>query len=188
MFRTLATLTVFLVAGALAGAQGSPEDTKAMMAALESAQKTANRPGDAAMSCDALEKELVTTMNGPAIQGYAARSGAAAQKDYEALQKGNATMTGQMAATIAASLLPGAGFAQLAAAQAQAPLQAAQAAQRVQTRANQMNELVAILPQLMRGQHVLELAATKQCPWMTGATPSVPPVANPVAPPAPARK
>jgi hypothetical protein len=167
-----------LCAASIGRAQTSPNDMKAMMAAMESAQKAANHPGDAAMSCEVLEKELVATMNGPAVQGFAVKSGAAAQKDYDALQKGNGTMAAQMAMTMASAFVPGAASAQLAAAQAQAPAQAAQAAQRVQQRAVQMNDLVAILPQLMRGQRVIELAATKQCPWMAGA---VPPGVNPFA-------
>jgi hypothetical protein len=166
-----------LCAASIGRAQTSPNDMKAMMAAMESAQKAANHPGDAAMSCEALEKELVATMNGPAVQGFAVKSGAAAQKDYDALQKGNGTMAAQMAMTMASAFVPGAASAQLAAAQAQAPAQAAQAAQRVQQRAVQMNDL-EVLPQLMRGQRVIELAATKQCPWMAGA---VPPGVNPFA-------
>jgi hypothetical protein len=169
MLKTLVTIAVFLTARGIADAQPSPNDMKAMMAALESAQKTASRPGDAAMNCEVLEQELVTTVNGPAIQAFVEKNGAAAQKDYEALKKGQASMTGQMAASIAASLLPGADFAQLAAAQAQAPLQAAQAAQRVESRATQFSELMTILPQLMRGQRVIELAVMKRCAWTAGA-------------------
>jgi len=169
MLKTLVAFAVFVSAGSIASAQRSPNDMKAMMAALESAQKTASRPGDAAMNCEALEKELVTTVNDPAIQAFVEKNGAAAQKDYEALKTGTAAMTGQMAASIAASLVPGADFAQIAAAQAQAPFQAAQAAQRVEGRAMQFSELLKILPQLMRGQRVIELAAMKQCAWATGA-------------------
>ena len=43
-----------------------------------------------------------------------------------------------------------------------------------------MDRMITILPQIMRGQHVMELAYGKQCPWMTGA---IPPGANPFAAP-----
>lgn len=186
MSKAVFLLGVFVALGAPSSvsAQPSPNDMKAMMAAMESAQKGANHPGDGALSCDALQKELVTSMTAPAVQGFVEKSGAAAQKDYEAMQKGNAAIAAQMAMTISASLVPGAASAQLAAAQAQAPQQAAQAAQRVQTRAAQMNDLIAILPQLMRGQRIIELAAMKQCAWVAGA---VPPGVNPFGPPIPAR-
>jgi len=159
MFKPLLGLAVSVCAAA-AGAQ-LLKDLKPITAAMEAAQETAARPGDAALSCAALERELVRTMNGPAIQGYAAKAGVAAQKDYEALQSANATMTGSMAATIATSLAP-AGFLQLA---------LAQATSRVQARADQTEALIAILPPLMRSQHVMALAFTKQCPWTIGAVP-----------------
>jgi hypothetical protein len=47
----------------------------------------------------------------------------------------------------------------------------AQATSRVQARANQTEALIATLPPLMRGQHVIALVFTKQCPWMIGAVP-----------------
>jgi hypothetical protein len=120
----------------------SPSDVSAMATAVRSAIKEATRTSDAALGCAALEKELVATMSGPAMQKYAARVGAAAQKSYTALQNGG-PMTGRMAATIAASLSPGA-------------------------RSNQASALVEILPQLARSERLIALAFTKRCSWVIG--------------------
>lgn len=113
-----------------------------MATAVRSAIKEATRSSDASLGCAALEKELVATMSGPAMQKYAATVGATAQKSHAALQK-SASMTGQIAATIAASLSP-------------------------EARANQTGALVDILPQLARSQRLIALALSKQCSWVSG--------------------
>jgi hypothetical protein len=56
MFKPLLGLAVSVCAAA-AGAQ-LLKDLKPITAAVEAAQKTVRRPGDAALSCAALEKEL----------------------------------------------------------------------------------------------------------------------------------
>jgi hypothetical protein len=114
-----------------------------MATAVRSAITEATRTSDAALGCAALEKELVATMSGSAMQKYAAKVGAAAQKSHAALLKGR-PMTGQIAATIAASLSP-------------------------EARANQAGALVDILPRLARSQRLIALAFTKQCSWVSGA-------------------
>ena len=156
MVKRLIALTVFLGTSVLVGVKWP--DFKPTATAMWSARKAAIRPGDAAMSCNALEKELVATMSGPAVQEYAKKSAAAAQKEYDSLHTGKAPMTGQKAATIAASLNSVSGFAHLAFAQARFT-------------ANQLHTLTAILPQLMRSQRLIQLAFTKQCPWTTRAVP-----------------
>ena len=156
MVRRLIGLTFMLCVLVVGGVKW--RDLRAMGEAAMSAKKTAVRPGDAAMTCAALEKELVATMNGPAVRRYAATSAAAAQKQYGALQNRRAQMTGQDAATIAASLNSVSGYAQLALAQARFT-------------ATQVNALTSILPQLMRSQRLVQLAFTKQCRWMTPGTP-----------------
>jgi len=115
MFKPLLGLAVSVCAAA--ASVRLLKDLKPITAAMDAAQKTVIRPTDAALSCAALEKELVRTTNGPAMRGYAAKAGAAAQKDYEALQNANATMTASMAAAIATSLAA-AVFVQLTSAQA----------------------------------------------------------------------
>ena len=120
----------------------SPSDVSALATAVRSAIKEASRTSDAALGCAALEKELVATMSGPAMQKHAAKLGAVARKNHAALQKGG-PMTGQIAATIAASLASGA--------------RSAQAGPRLE-----------ILPQLARSERLIALAFTKRCSWVIG--------------------
>ena len=44
-----------------------------LQTAMIAAQPAAIKPGDEALPCAALDKELVSTMNSPAIQAYAAK-------------------------------------------------------------------------------------------------------------------
>jgi hypothetical protein len=151
MVKRLIALTLFLGMSALVGVKWP--DVRTTATALWSARKTAIRPGDAAMTCNALEKELVATMSGPAVRKYAETSAVALQKEYDALHTAKAPMTGPKAATLASSLNSVTGVAQLAFAQARLT-------------SNQLHSLTAILPQLMRSQRIIQLAFTKQCRWM----------------------
>jgi hypothetical protein len=153
-------------------AQAIPKEYAEMAAAMQAAQVRAMRPGDEALGCPALEKELVSSMNDPAIQAYAGKSAAAAQKNATAAEKSKAPMTPQAAAALAASfgavggLPPGLAASPGLAAQAQA-------AQKVQ--AEQMKQMIPVMPQMMRSQRIIQLAAVKQCAWMFGGVPFAPP-------------
>jgi hypothetical protein len=169
-FPTIGILTLAAVAIV---AQAIPKEYAEMAAAMQAAQARAMRPGDEALPCAALEKELVSSMNAPAIQAYAGKSAAAAQKQATAPEKTPAPMTPQAAAALAASLGSGGGFPGGLAASPDFAAQA-QAAQKLQ--AEQMKQLVPIMPQIMRSQRVMQLAAVKQCTWMVGASPFAPPL------------
>lgn len=153
-------------------AQAIPKEYAEMAAAMQAAQARAMRPGDEALPCAALEKELVASMNDPAIQAHAAKSAAAAQKNVTA-EKSKAPMTPQAAAALAAALGAGGGLPPGLAARGDLAAQA-QAAQKLQ--AEQMKQMVPIMPQIMRSQRVMQLAAVKQCSWMFGASPFAPPL------------
>ena len=137
-----------------------------MAAAMQAAQARAMRPGDEALECPALEKELVASMNDPAVQAYAAKSSAAAQKNLTAAQKSKAPMTPQAAVALAASLGAGGGLPPGLGASPGLAAQA-QAAQNLQ--AEQMKQMIPIIPQMMRSQRIIQLAAVKQCVWIFGA-------------------
>ena len=163
-------------------AQAIPKEYAEMAAAMQAAQARAMRPGDEALPCAALEKELVASMNDPAIQAYAGKSVAAAQKNATAAEKSKAPMTPQAAAALAAALgaggglppgLAGGGLPPGLAARGDLAAQA-QAAQKLQ--AEQMKQMIPIMPQMMRSQRVMQLAAVKQCAWMFGAAHFAPPV------------
>jgi hypothetical protein len=68
-------------------AQVVPKELMEMQTAMMAAQAKSMRLGDEAMTCEAIEKELVTSMNDPAIQTYAAKTGATAEKDLAVLEK-----------------------------------------------------------------------------------------------------
>ena len=81
--------------------------------AMVAAQQAAIKPGDEALPCEALHKELVSSMNAPAIQQYAAKTDAAYAKELAAQQK-RGEMTAATAAALAASLASGPGMTGMA--------------------------------------------------------------------------
>jgi hypothetical protein len=92
----------------------------------------------------------------PAVQNAAKENGAVAQEKLDELEKGTAEAR--------------------AAARAQAAQAQAATAKNLQDMTAMMDRMIVILPQIMRGQHVMELAYGKQCTWIMGA---IPPGANP---------
>ena len=163
-----------------------------LQTAMADAQTKAIRSGDAAMNCDGLQKELQATVLDPAVQNVAKENGAVAKEKLDELEKGTAEARAAAATQVAGNIfmgltsafVPGAGALGAASQQAAARAQAAQAqaatAKNLQDMTAMMDRMITILPQIMRGQHVMELAYGKQCPWMTGA---IPPGANPFAAP-----
>ena len=133
--------------------------------AMEKAQREAVRPGDESLDCPALEQQLVAAVHAPAVQDYIAKGGRQAEQDMARSRVDPAKMTAQAAVTAFASLAPGGGWMGLAAATGQVAGAQAEAAQNIQQRMQQANEMVQILPQLMRGQRVIELAQARQCDW-----------------------
>lgn len=168
---------------------GQADMMKLQMTMMDAQQK-AIKPGDEALPCEALQKELVSTMNDPAIQAYAAKTNAAYAKEAEAIQKKG--MTPDAAAALAAALAPGAGMAGLAGIPQVTPGQTPQQMQQTIAAQQQvamayMNQLAPIMPALMRSQRVSMLALTKNCSWATGALGLYPGAAIPGAVPPGAR-
>ena len=182
MLRTLAvTVALTLAAGLSVRTQtvrtpvapaplAGPADMMKLQTAMIAAQQAAIRPGDEALPCEALHKELVSTMQDPAILAYAAKTNAAYAKELEAQQQKKTPMTPEAAAALAAALAPGAGMAgmpampQVAPGQTMTPQQM-QAAMQAQQQASiaYMNQLAPIMPALMRSQRVTMLALTRNC-------------------------
>jgi hypothetical protein len=152
------------------GAAGVPQDPRAMLAQFEAAQAMAPRPGDENLSCEALETEIAATMSDPAIAAYAESAGAAAQQDLDALQAAQGPLAAAQTGTaIAGAFTPGSDRAAILAGAAQAQAAQVQAAQRMQSQMLRAQELTALMPKFLRGQHLVELATTKQCEWLAGA-------------------
>jgi hypothetical protein len=159
-----------------------------LQTAMADAQVKAVRPADGGMSCEALQTELQAAVLDPAVQAVAKENGAVAKEKLDEIEKGTAAAKAAAATQIASGLaagltsafVPGSGAFTAASQQAAARAQAAQAQMQVAKNLQDMNammeRLVVILPQIMRGQHVMELAYGKQCPWIMGA---IPPGVNP---------
>jgi hypothetical protein len=183
MSKSLAALALCVLTSAVALAQnargpippqavsGQADMMKLQMTMVEAQQK-AIKPGDEALPCEALQKELVSTMTDPAIQAYAAKTNAAYAKELEAQKKG--PLTAANAAALAAALTPNmgmgmAGMPQVTPGQPMTPQQMQQAMLAQQQAAMAyMNQLMPIMPALMRSQRVTTLAAMKNCTWATG--------------------
>ncbi len=149
-------------------------DMMKFQTAMVAAQTAAVTPGDEALPCDALQKELVSTMQDPAILAYAARTNAAYAKELEAQQQKKTPMAPQAAAAMAAALAPGAAMAgtpmpSVVPGQPMTPQQMQQViAAQQQASIAYMNQLTPIMPALMRSQRVTMLGMTKNCTWATG--------------------
>ena len=148
-----------------------------MQAAMDSAQANAKHPGDEAMSCEALQDELVATMQDPAVQGIIAKQGAYAQEQQaklKAAQEAHGSgpskgeIAAQMAMGFASGFVPGVGAGNMAAQAAQTQAMASQAAANQAAMAERMREMATIMPQMMRGQRLIELAQKRKCDWAGG--------------------
>jgi len=184
-FAVALSLTIAVVAAAHAQTVRTPvapeiavpaqADMMRLQTAMMAAQQAAIKPGDDTLPCEALDKELVSTMASPAIQAYAAKTNAAFAQELAVQQQRKTPMGAQTAAAMAAALVPAAGMAgvpampQVAPGQAMTPQQMQQmmAAQQQASIAH-MNQLAPIMPALMRSQRITMLAAVKNCTWATG--------------------
>lgn len=150
----------------LADAQMTAPNYMEMQSRLEAAQAAASRAGDAALNCDQLESELVVTAKDPSLQTFVSKGGGVAKEQMNALNAASGRAATQTALTVISAVVPGGrmlGFAGMA---AQATTQQAEAARNIQQSIQQAQDLVVILPQLMRGQRVIELAQARDCAWI----------------------
>jgi hypothetical protein len=174
------TLAAILASALLPSQQQPPaltpmmQSANEMAATMESAQKASIHTGDDLMTCNAIQHELVSVAQDPALQQTLTRMGErgkAQQEKLAAAQSENArgASAAQMFSGFAAALVPGAGRATMAAEAAQAQTQAAEAAQNQAALMTQMQAMVPLMPKLMRGQRLYELAVKRNCDWLTGA-------------------
>ncbi len=171
MLRLFVLMVVVSGISAAARAQTPASTYTDLQAALEAAQAAANRPGDASLDCDALEKELVASVKHPAVESYIAKSGAAAKQQQAAMNAAKGRAATQTALTLFGSLVPGGAGLGLAGTAAMAQSQQIEAAQNIQQRMQQAQEMIGIMPQMMRGQRVIELAQAHNCDWAAQAMP-----------------
>ena len=166
MVRHFVLIVLLSGTSGLASAQ-APEGTYGQLqATFEAAQAAAIRPGHESLSCEGLAAELVAAAKDTAVQAYIAKSGAAAQKQLDAMNAAAGTAAAGSALSLFGSVVPGGAWAGHAAAVAQAEAQKPQAARTIQERMQQAQEMMGIMPQLMRGQRVIELAQARDCEWL----------------------
>lgn len=136
-----------------------------MQAAFEKAQADSVRLGDEKLDCDALKEEMIESASRPEVQAYIEKAGTWAKKEKEAMNPNKGRVAAQAAFSMFSSMVPGGDWAAVMAAKAQAPMQQAQTAQRLQEHMQMMNEMIPIMPYMMRGKRVAELAQGRNCEW-----------------------
>jgi hypothetical protein len=188
---SLAAVASFLVASApptvLAGEQRAaipraltpdtlmPADLEVKMAA---AMAAADKPGDLALGCAAIQTELVATVKHPAMQATFVKQGAWAQQQIDKLNTVPGASSGRVAAQLATGFAspfgPGPGVPAVTAQAAYAQALQAQAAMDPQQMMQRMQDMITILPHVMRSQRLVELGLARKCEWAPAAM--MPPV------------
>jgi len=150
-------------------------DMMRLQTTMIAAQQAAIKAGDEALPCEALDKELVSTMTSPAIQAYASQANPAFAQQIAAQQQKKTPMAAQAAAAMATALAGGAGMTGMAAMPQVTPgqpmtPQQMQAAMQAQQQASiaYMNQLAPLMPAIMRSQRITMLAMAKNCTWAGG--------------------
>jgi hypothetical protein len=169
MFRMFMSIVWLGGITALASAQTPGSTYDQLQETYAAAEAAAVRPGDENLDCDALATELVAVAKDSAVQAYIVKAGAAAQKQYDAMNAAAAAMAAQSAFSLFSSIVPGGGWAGHSAAVAQAEAQKLQAARNIQERMQQAQEMMSIMPQMMRGNRVIQLAQARDCVWLREA-------------------
>ena len=173
MRRQTIAFSILLCASGTLHAQAvmpdSQQQYQSMMKAMQAAEAAASRPGDEKLDCDELQKEFTAATTDRALNAHVQTAGASAQADMAAIEAAQAKIPAQTAATAAAALVPGASAPVVAAQTADAEAQKAQAAGRMQSRVQQAQDLSALMPTIMRGERLLQLATGKKCDWAKDA-------------------
>lgn len=144
---------------------GMSQDYQAMMQSMESAQAGASRPGDEKLSCEALQEQLVAVVQDPEFLADVEAAGAAAQKDVARMQVAQGELAAKSAATLIASIVPGAAMGHMMAGAADNQARAAEGSARMQEMMAMRQQMMAHMDDLMRGQRLIELAQAKKCEW-----------------------
>ncbi len=159
--------------GAAYAQSGQQEMLNAGTALQESqaqASAGAARPGDEMLTCDQLQAEMTSSMTSATVQDNMAAIGATAQSERERSERMMAQAKANMAANaalgVAGSFIPGASIAQGAVVQAQMRAQQKEGEKGQRAYAGMMGNMQEMMPTLMRGRRVMELAQGKMCPFV----------------------
>jgi hypothetical protein len=173
-------VSMIAITAALMAMPAAAQDYEAMAAQMEQAQAdaqaAASRPGDEALTCEQLEGEIVTTMQDPAVQSVMAQNGAYGEEQMARMREAQGRARAQIATSmfrgIASSFIPGLGYAQMAQQQMQAAQMQRQQQQSMADMMAMAQRMQTIMPQMMRGQRVYELAQAKQCAFTQQQAPA----------------
>lgn len=169
------------VAGAAAAQDSNPgampDPSMDPMVAAMMAQ--AARPGDEALTCDQLQAEVAAIGTDPQVQAVMQEQGAYAQEQMAKMQgaeqqaetaKANQpSIAGQMFKGFLTGIIPPnpvTGYAQQAAAAAQGAKASAEAQKNMQDMMANAQKIQSIMPQIMRGAHVVKLAEARGCDFV----------------------
>lgn len=177
MNRLSTILTGALLAGCAISPQqpryaqlpGMSQDPQTMMREMEAAQAGAARPGDEQLTCDALQEQLVAIVQDPELQADMQAAGAAAMEDLAQTQVSGGTVAAKAAATLIASMVPGAAMGHMAASAAENQALGAAGAARMESMMAMRQQMMSHMAEIMRGQRLIELAHAKQCEWAADA-------------------
>lgn len=165
-------ITAVTAAALLCGAAWaqSADEGAAFEQSMAAAQAASARPGDEQMTCDQLQAEMMTVMNDPAMQANIAQMGASAQAQMDRAQSARSQGMGMgmagMGMGFLSAFVPGLGFAQQAMMMNQARQAQQQANQATAERQVMMANTQEIMPQMMRGQRLYELAQAQSCAFL----------------------
>lgn len=140
-------------------------DYQASLKGMEAAQAQASQPGDEKLTCDELQEQMLAIAQDPAFLERIEAAGAAAEKDRAQMQAGKGEIAAKSAATVIAATLPGGDMSHMMATAMEHQSKAAQGKARTQARIAEGQQMMAFMPKLMRGQHLVELAAARKCDW-----------------------
>jgi len=144
-----------------------------LMVQQQLAQANANRPGDERLTCDQMQTEMTAMFEDPQFVGAVATLGAQAQSQMAQQQKAAANATAAMTTMTmvgaASSFIPGGGWLAQGVMQAQMASAVAEMGPAAQRGADMMTTMSAVMPQMMRGQRLNELATAKKCAFLDQA-------------------
>jgi hypothetical protein len=172
MKRQTIVLTLALLTGCAMPQQprqaqlpGMSQDYQSMMQGMETAQAGASRPGDEKLTCDELQEQLVAVVQDPDLLADVEAAGVAAEKDVAQMQAAQGEVAAKSAATLIASIVPGAamGHMMAGAAENQSSAAAGQAHMKEMMAARQ--QMMAHMDGIMRGQRLVELGQVQKCEW-----------------------
>src|SRR5262249_55832951 len=109
MFHVVRVVMLLASLGIPMNAQKPPEQFDKLQKAMADAQTKAARRGDAAMTCEALQEEIVSSMREPAVTAAATKTGAWGAEQQNKLAEASGSAKGAMAAQMAMGLASGLG-------------------------------------------------------------------------------